>query len=129
MQERDCHQALRDIAGRLGHLASETRILLELLDHERLARNEYPAGDAAARREPDADQVARALACDSLEDELVGLVVVQEDRGGLGAEDRAGALDDRLQQLAVVLLRAERSRRDRCAKIAHRPPPTLFAVR
>ena len=26
-------------------------------------------------------------------------------------------------------LRAERSRRDRCAKIAHRPPPTLFAVR
>ena len=48
----------------------------------------------------------------------------------LRAEDRPGDLDDRLQQLAVVLLGAEHSRGDGAAQVvAHRLPPTLVAVR
>ena len=82
-------------------------------------------------REALADQLVRALAGDRLEHELVGLLVEQEDRRRLGAEDRARDLDDRLQQLAVALLGAERRprrrRRRRSSLIVL--PPTLFAVR
>ena len=45
--------------------------------------------------------VSCALAGDRLEDELVRLLVEEEDRRRLGAEDRARDLDDRLEQRAV----------------------------
>ena len=67
---------------------------VELFDHERLPRDEHPAGDAGARGEALTDEVFGAFAGDGLEDELVGGLVEEEDRGGAGAEDRPGDLDD-----------------------------------
>ena len=49
---------------------------------------------------------------------------------GLRLEDGTGNVDDRLQELAVVLLGAEHAGRDCCAKLlAHGAPPTFVAVR
>ena len=68
-----------------------------------------------------------------LEDELVGLVVEEEDRGRLGGEDRASDVDDRLQQLAEGVLAASQHPR-RCLPTAvelvvHADPPVFVAVR
>ena len=71
VRERHRHQALRHVARALGRLAREARILLEVVDHDRLAGDEHPARDARARGNPHPDQVALALAGDGLEDELV----------------------------------------------------------
>jgi hypothetical protein len=95
VQERHRHQPLRHVAGALGRLAREPRILPDVLDHERLARHQHPAGDPRARGEAAAHELLCALAGDRLEDELVGLLVVQEDRRGPRGEDRARHLDDR----------------------------------
>ena len=71
VRERHRHQALRHVARALGRLAREARVLLEVVDHDRLAGDEHPARDARARGNPHPDQVALALARDGLEDELV----------------------------------------------------------
>ena len=59
------------------------------------------------RRQARADQLLLALAGDGREDELVGLLVEEEDRRRLRAEDRARDLDDRPEQLRELLLRRE----------------------
>ena len=41
----------RHVARRLGRVAREARVLRQVVDHERLARHEHPAGDAGAGRE------------------------------------------------------------------------------
>ncbi len=67
---------------------------------------------------------------DRLEHELVRLLVEQEDRGGLGAEDRPRHLDHRLEEPPERLLGADDSRRDRCLQVlAHFEPPTFDEVR
>ena len=50
---------------------------------------------------------------DRLEDELPGLLVEQEDRRRLGAEDRARGVDDRAQQVAIAPARRRARRRPR----------------
>ena len=68
---------------------------------------------------------------DRLEHELVGLLVEQEDRRRLRAEDRARDLDDRPEQRAVLLLRGEHAGGDGRVQVClvHRPPPTFVAIR
>jgi hypothetical protein len=131
VQERDRHHRLRDVARALRALAYEARIALEILDHERLTSDERPAGDARARGEARAHQVFRAFAGDCLEHELVGPLVVQEDRSRPRREDRARDLDDRLEQCPVLLLGRHDARRDGGLQVVirHSLPPTLDAVR
>ncbi len=71
-QQRDGHQPVRHVAGRLGGLPREAGVLLQVVDHERLPCDEHPAGDPRAGREAHADDLVLALARDRLEDELVG---------------------------------------------------------
>ena len=111
-EQRHGHDPLRHVAGLLGDLLRVPRILGQILDHERLAGDERPAGDAGARRDPRADQTLFVLAGDRLEDELVGLLVEEEDRRALGREDRARDLDDRPQQRAVGGVGADHAGRD-----------------
>ena len=130
MQQGHGHQPFRDEAGALRRLTGEARILEHVLDHERLAAHEDEPRDPGARREPAPDQRLRALARDGLEDQLVALLVEEEDGRGLGMEDPARNLDDRLQQLAVIPLGAEDPRRDGAAELlAHESPATFDAVR
>ena len=85
-----------------------------------------PGGEARA------EERVLALADDRLEDELLRLLVEQEDRRRLGAEDRARDLDDRGEQRAERLLRADDARGDGRPQIRFsvmRPPPTFVAVR
>ena len=91
----------------------EARVAAHVLEHERRAGRQHPAGDPLRRREPLADEVLLALVRDRGEDELVGLVVEQEDRRRLGAEDGARDDDDRAQELGEVLLRRQHRRGDR----------------
>ena len=56
--------------------------------------------------------VVGALARDRLEDELVGLLVEQEDRGRLRVEDRPRDLDDRAAGARDAPPLAEHARRD-----------------
>ena len=51
VHERHGHEGLWHVARPLGCLAGEPRVLLEVVDHDRLPRDEHPAGDAGARRE------------------------------------------------------------------------------
>ena len=78
--------------------------MLEVVDDQRLAGDQHPAADARAGREAHADQAVRAFARDRLEDELVGLLVVQVDRRSLRREDRPRDLDDRLEQSTMLAL-------------------------
>src|SRR3954452_18868085 len=127
--ERGGHDPLGDVARRAGDVAGEARILLDVLDDDRLARLEHPARDAAIGRDAPAGQRLLALARHGLEDELAGRLVVQADRGGLRAEDRARHLDDRLQQRRAAPLGDEDACGDRGAHVgAHRSPPTLVAA-
>ena len=85
-----------------------------------------PGGEARA------EERVLALADDGLEDELLGLLVEEEDRRRLGAEDRARDLDDRREQRAERLLGADDACGDGCSEIrlvGHVPPPTFVAVR
>ena len=69
---------------------------------------------------------------DGLEHELLRLLVEEEDRRRLGAEDRARDLDDRREERAERLLGADDAggdRRTQVRLVGHVPPPTLFAVR
>ena len=111
---------------------ANARIVLDVLDDERCPRCEDPAGDTGAGGEPRPEERVLAFADDSLEDELLGLGVEQEDRRRLGAEDRARDLDDRAEQSAERLLGADDTggnRRAQVRLVGHVPPPTLFAVR
>ena len=89
------------------------RVAAHVLEHERRARREHPAGDPLRRREALADEVLLALVRDRGEHELVGLLVEQEDRRRLRAEDRARDDDDRAQELGEVLFRRQHGRGDR----------------
>ena len=92
------------VAASLGDVAGEARVGLHVLQHERRLRRGDPAGDAGRRREALADEELVLLAGDGGEDELVRLLVEQEDRRPLSAEDRPGHLDDRAQEPCEVLL-------------------------
>ena len=75
-----------------------------------------------------------ALACDGREHELVGLLVEQEHRRRLRAEDRAGDLDDRMEQSPELLLGREHAgghrRREPVVAVGHAlAPPTFDAIR
>src|SRR4029079_10241444 len=88
-------------------------------------------GHATAGREACAHQRLLAVAGDGREDQLVGLLVEHEDRGGRGPEDAAG--DDRhgQQHLSVRLLPRQAAGRQRSPRFAaHRPASAsaLFAV-
>ena len=87
----------------------------------------------ARRRHPLADEVLLVVAGDGCEHELVGLLVEEEDRRCLRAEDRPRDLDDRAQQAAELLLGREHAGRDRrlvvLPVVAHRAPPTFADVR
>jgi len=87
-------------------------VLLEVVDHDRLAGDEHPACDAGARGDPHPDQIVLAPAGDGLEDQLVGCLVEEKDRRRLGAEDRPCDVDDRLQQCAMALFGWEHPGRD-----------------
>ncbi len=85
-----------------------------------------PGGEARA------EQRVLALADDGLEDELFRLLVEEEDRRRLRAEDRPRDLDDRGEERAERLLGADDAGGDRRAQVrllGHVPPPTLVAVR
>ena len=78
------------------------------------------------------DERLRAGTRDRLEDELVRLFVVQEDRGGLRPEDPPRDLDDRAEELPVGILGAEDAGCDGGAElvaIGHAASPTFAAVR
>src|SRR4051812_31833034 len=132
-QQRDGHDPLRHVAGLLRDLLRMPRILGQILDDERLARDERPAGDAGAGRDPRADQTLLVLAGDGLEDELVGLLVQEEDRGALGREDRPRDLDDRPEQRSVGGIGADHAGRNGGSEsvLAHvgGDPPMLSAIR
>ena len=60
-EQRHGHDPLRDVARPLGDvLARAAGRSVDVLDHERLAGDEHPAGDARAGRDPRADQPAVA---------------------------------------------------------------------
>jgi hypothetical protein len=88
----------------LGDVAREPWIVLDVFDDERRAGREHPAGDAGAGREACAEKRVLSLPDDGFEDELVRLVVQEQDRGRLRAEDRARDLDDRGEQRAKPVL-------------------------
>jgi hypothetical protein len=67
------------------------------------------SGDARPGREARAEQRVLALADDCFEDELVRGLVEEENRRRLRPEDGASDLDDRRQQRAERLLRADHS--------------------
>ena len=75
------------------------------------------------------DQRVGPHAGDGLEHELVGLVVIEKDGGGLGREDRASDLDRGLEQPTMRLLWTQYTRCDCGPEVAHCPPPTFDAVR
>ncbi len=116
----------------LGDVAREPWIVPDVLDDERRPSREHPAGDARPSGEARPEQRVLALADDRLEDELLRLLVEEKDRRRLGAEDRASDLDDRGEERAERLLRADDACGDGCAQIrlfGHVPPPTFVAVR
>ena len=115
VEQRHGHHPLRHVPGPLGDVAGEARILLDVVEHERRARREHPAGDPGRRRQPRPDEVLLVLAGDGGEDELVRLLVEEEDRRRLRREDRARHLDDRAQQRARTAPRRRARRRQ--------PPP------
>ncbi len=118
------------VTGLLGDVSRKPRVVAEILEHEGLAGHEDPAGDPGARRNPRPDERTGALTGDRLEDELVGVLVVQEDRRRLGTEDRLRGRDDRVEQRAVLLLARQDPGGDDCMeRIAHGMPPTLAEVR
>ena len=132
VQKRSGHEPLRDVARVLGDVVREARIVLDVLDDERRSRREDPAGDPRAGGEARAEERVLALADDRLEDELLGLLVEEEDRRRLGAEDRPRDLDDRREQCAERLLGSDDACGDGRAKVrlvGHVPPPTFVAVR
>jgi hypothetical protein len=130
VEERDGHDPARNVARRLGKLAREARIRGDIVDHERLARDEHPTGEAGARGDSSAHQLI-AFARDGFEDELVPLLVQKEDGCGPRRKDRARDLDDRAQERDVLLFCAQDAGRDYGAKIlpAQLSPPTFVAVR
>ena len=84
----------------------------------------------AGKRVP--SSVSSPFADDGLEHELLGLLVEQEDRRRLRAEDRARDLDDRGEESAEGLLGADDAGGDGCSEIrliGHGAPPTFVAVR
>src|SRR6202035_993303 len=87
-------------------------------------RDEGPACDSGAGREPLTDERLCALPGDRLEDELVRLGVEQEDRRRSRLEDRTGDLGSRLEQRAVSFLGAEHAGRDRRLEVTHRARST-----
>ena len=107
VHQRRRHDRAGDIAGTLGDVPGKPRVGLGVLDHDRLAGDQHPAGQPAAGREAGAHQRLLAVAGDGREDQLVGLLVEHEDRGGRGTEDAAGD-DHGQQQLAVRLLTRQR---------------------
>src|SRR5207302_2489913 len=84
---------------------AEAGIGADILDDDGLSRDEHPARDSGAGRNPPADERVGALAGDRREDELVRRLVEDEDRGGPSPEDGARHLDDRLEERCVVVLR------------------------
>ena len=132
MQERRGHEPLRDVAGALGDVAREARVVLDVLDHEGRPRREHPAGDPRSGGKARSEQRVLALADHGFEDELLGLRVEQQNRRGACAEDRPRHLDDGGEERAEGVLGADDSRGDGCTKVrsvGHVPPPTLVAVR
>ena len=130
VEQRHRHQPLRDVARLLGDLAREARVASSVLDRRAAAawrapsrRCPVPAG-SACRRSVSSPSPATASKTSSS-----ALLVEEQDRRRLGAEDRARDLDDRAEQRAVALLRAEHAGRDGRAQLVRRSraPPTLSA--
>src|SRR5215218_4350652 len=129
--QRRGHDALRHIAGAARDVRREARIVRDVLDHDRLARAEHPAGDPGIARHPATEEIL-ALAGDRLEHELLAGRVEQHDRRGARAEDRARDVGDRLQQRRAAARRRQGPGRHRGAQIvvpAHPSPLTLSALR
>ena len=130
VEERRGDDAVRDVPGRRRTLAGEPGIVREVVDDERLPRDEREPGDARARREPRPDQRVASLAGDGLEDELVRVLVVEEDRRGLGTEDRSRDVHDRLEERPIrVLVPAEHPCGCCVVLVAHGVPSVFVAVR
>ncbi len=89
----------------------------EVVHDEGLPRDEREPCDPVLDGNREPDERLLPLTGDCLEHELVRAVVEQEDRGRLGAEDRPGDVDDRLEQLPVGRPRRRRAfpSRPRCA--------------
>jgi hypothetical protein len=113
VQERHRHHRVGDVAGALAGLTRPARVVLEVVDDQRLPRDEHPARDPGAGGKAGAQEGLGPFAGDRLEHELVALLVVQEDRGCLRREDRARDLDDRLEQGAVLGLGGHHAGRHR----------------
>ena len=79
-------------------------------------------GDPGAGRKAPAHQIRLPLPRDGPEDQLARRLVEQHHRGGLGAEDRAGGLDDAVEHLGVTLLGAEGGGGDRGAQVVGAHP-------
>ncbi len=103
VEEGDGHDALGDVAAPLGDVACEAGVGLHVLEDERRLRGGDPAGDPGRGREPLTDEELIVFARNGGENELVRLLVEQEDRRALSAEDRTSDLDDRAQEPREVL--------------------------
>jgi hypothetical protein len=120
MDQRHGHQSLGHVAGLVGDLASApTRILAHVVENQRLPRHQNPTRNTGTRWEALPDKRVRPLAGNRLEDELVRLFVVEEDRCRPRVENSASDLDGRLEQRSVRRLRGEHSRRNGRPKIRH----------
>jgi hypothetical protein len=122
--ERDGHETRRLVAGRLGHVAGEARILLNALDHERLSGGDDGAGDTGPRGKAPPDELAGPDPGDRLEDEVAPLVIEQEDRGRGRGEDRPRGVGDGLEERTGLLVGREQRRGDRfpVALLSGHPP-------
>jgi hypothetical protein len=78
VQQRHGQERLRHVPGAFGRLPREARILLQIVDHDRLPGDQHPARDAGAGGKSHSDEVFLALPRDGFEHKLVRRLVVEE---------------------------------------------------
>ena len=83
----------RHVVGRLGHVAGEPGVGLDVAHRDRLARHRRPAGDPAADRDRHTDDLVGARSVRRDELERAPVVVDQRDRARGGAEESARGFD------------------------------------
>ena len=77
----------------------EARVHPDVGDHERLARGGNPSGDALAVRHPGPADLETVETGRRRQRQVRSIAVEQVERGDIGVERVAGAVDDRLEEL------------------------------
>ena len=100
----DAEDGPREVAGLAVERRVEPQVGVRVGDVDRLAGGEHRARDADVVGKAD---LAHAVAFGHAGEQLVGAVVVEEERRPVGVEDAGGLADDPLEQRAEVELRGD----------------------